>query len=228
MNNLRRKIILSAPLFSTGGALVGCGEDSTAPERLTGGGARASAQSATGLTGQSLKLSAVSVLAKLDPIWDKSTYLVPAGSPTLTGCLNGTGLYLSMSETVSAAATATTPKTTIIRSLMLSLSNGAKIVQGSRFLFDGNKRCSGVLTVLKRTATGTDSWAETLYAYGVTESAISPGVVQLTSYLAGQDQFALQLSNLRLAPKGTSAAVNSMKLAGNTSFQGRRANANWM
>lgn len=178
MDELRRKIVLGSP-FLTVGLLAGCGggEDAPLAAGSANSGGRVMAQSTSTVSGQTLKVGALSG-ASLNAIWSTSNggaYLVPTlPSPAIQTFLSGTALSISVAEKVVLSSSVS-----VYRTLSLTLDNGVTPAAGSTY--SASKIKNGVLRVLKRTISGT-SVTEEQYRYSLnTSTSINTGTVKVSS-----------------------------------------------
>jgi hypothetical protein len=216
MNKLRRQLILSAPLFSTGW-LVGCtGEDQSSPQAAN----FASAQALKASTGQTLRLTPVSASAPLDGVWKVGAYLVPGSTPKVQACFNGDTLHLCLVERVVSLSN------TYTRALQLSLTGlrdglGAFKLNTALEVMS-NPDLSPALTALQYNA-GTKPASQTVYGYGL---AVGTGSITLTK--ASGSDLELKFSNVKWLPRTGTSGSAPMLLNGNTTITATTANADWM
>lgn len=232
MNELRRKIVLSAPVLSTS-FLLGCGGGGDADTSLVAGGERSSAMSSSSAPGQSLFVTATSGFTDYDTVWTVVTggggrYLIPSASPVIQASINGTQLSLSIVETFVASSTIT-----LVRAMTLALDNGATLANGTTFTLSatsgGAPRHSGFVDVLLRdTSSGV---SDSLYAYAMDNSGSASGSIAITSFTAasGSTPAALVLTFTNvLFNAGGSPAVYNFKMSGSTTLSAPATAANWL
>lgn len=237
MNDLRRKIVLSSPLFAVG-LLSGCGggADSTAnPAGQTGSGrAQALAAGPTGTS--SLQVTPVTGQT-LDTVWTSpyGSYLAPnapAVSTAIRALVNSNILYVTLTEFLTTTSGSTSLELT--RCLRLKLAGGAAPTSGqqkSSFSFDSSSNASLVLYMRTRPVAG-GTWTEQFGQYvGAAGSNMSALLTSSGQDAAGNWSYRLGLTQARFNPQQSSQytlGTKALLMDGTATVLAQTQNATWM
>lgn len=213
MNEIRRKIVVAAPLVPLVG-LTACGGG-------TGSGAddgvavasegRAQAQASATVNGLGLKVTQPSLLYKLDSIFTAYTdlkYIVPDTTPVCQGCLNGSTLYVTLTEEIRGYR----------RSVILKLS--APVLNKS---YTVSALAAGdAMVVVNDNASGSH------YEY-----ILNTGTIKITAYDTTNNKATMSFTNVQGSPTSTAiapgnSATRALRLDGSLMSTFRQETAAWM
>lgn len=211
MNEIRRKIIVTAPLVPLVG-LVGCGGGSDVEETLQsdeGGLAQPMASGTVNSLG--LKVTQPSILYKLDSVFTAYSDLkviVPDATPIRQSCLNGTTLYVTLTEEIRGYC----------RSVILKLADPAP----NKSYTVSSLPAGDAMVVVNEGASGAHF-----------EYILNSGTIKLTAYDTTGKKATMSFSNVRGAPTATTiapgnAATRSLRLDGSLATTFTPETAAWM
>lgn len=224
MDELRRKIVLTAPLYSAAGLLTACGGGNETSIASSTGRADAMAINSAPVY-STLKLTDASGGNTIDS-WQSLTgsYLVPNTAESIKGVINNKVFHLSVVEqTVIGSVTVT-------RALLLSLTNGnipthgsSFALNGSSFLIDGAAVSStGVMTAL----TDGSSLVPEFCSYTMSNTAGQSGTISVTS--TATNVYKLSFANVNFTANSGTGASKDFQLNGYVYILAASESANWL
>jgi hypothetical protein len=216
MDEARRKIIMGAPLLSVS-LFSGCGGGSDDPQASATGG-RASIQSNSYASGQTLKATAANIFQGLDSIWQDNTggnYLVPSASPVIQAVLNGSVLHVSIVETMAFSTGSGASSSTV----KLALTNGSAPAVGTVYTLNGSNGSSGAMSALRRTTnTSSDVTTDDTFQYMMSNTSSSGGSVKIDTVNTATSVYKLVFTNVLFTYMSNYAGTKSFLVNGETSL----------
>lgn len=212
MDEIRRKMIVTAPLVPLLG-LTGCGggDNPSGETAQANAGGRAQAMASGTVNGLGLKVTQPSLLYKLDSIFTAYSDLkviVPDATPVCQACLNGTTLYVTLTEEIRGY------RRSVILQLAAPVLNKSYTVSA---LTAGN-----AMVVVNDGASGSH------YEY-----ILNSGTIKLTAYDTTANKVTMSFTNVQGSPTSTTiapgnAATRALRLDGSLAAAFRQETAAWM
>lgn len=215
MNEIRRKIVMAAPLVPVAG-LTACGggsDNASAGDTSQGAaGNRAQAMAVSTVGGLGLTVTAVSTSSGLDTVFTKASNLkviLPDATPTCQSCLNGTSLYVTLSEEISGYR----------RAIILKLSSPAL-----NKAYTVSSLVSGDAMVVVNDGNNSNAHYEYI---------LNSGTIKLTAYDPSTNKATMSFSNVQGSPTSINTAYNNtathtLRLDGAVATVFRQETAAWM
>lgn len=212
MNEIRRKIVTAVPLVPLVGlsACGGGGEVAGETSQANAGG-RAQAMAAGTVNGLGLKVTQPSIWYKLDSVFTAYSDLkviVPDATPVCQACLNGTTLYVTLTEEIRGYR----------RSVILKLAAPALNTS-----YTVSALAAGDAMVVVNDGTSGSHY----------EYILNSGTIKLTGYDTSTNKATMSFTNVQGSPTLTTiapgnAATRALRLDGVLATAFRQETAAWM